>query len=310
MDAITNLYVKELQNDNSTKEESIELIKLARSGDEKARETLIKNYLLLVVKIAREYKDNGVPIGDIIQEGNIGLMTALEKYDLTVGAPFSTYAKFWIKQSIIRNCMMKKRIVRLPESTLNLMATGRWNGIDYREISIDSPNEEGDTMADDIPDDSTLDIFVKEERNLLKNKVENILSFLKTRDAEVVKACYGIGREKMEIKEVAELFQLTPTRISQILRTSLKRMRVSHEALPSSNTKEVEIVSAKYGAKETFVDITDKVVDLYMAKENIKSCNRLGGDPCVGVAKSLVIQYIHDEQLLTKSFPEGSIVKF
>lgn len=311
MDVIS-IYLKELKNEHSTKEESIELIEKARSGDENAREQVIKNYLLLVVKIAREYMNYGVPLGDLIAEGNIGLMTALEKYDPLKGA-FSTCAKIWVKQAIIRNCMHKNRLVRLPENVSELMRTERWTGDSYREISIDLPNEEGDTMADDIPDtgSSHLDIFTKEENRLLQNKVEKILSFLQERDAEVVKACYGIGREKpMEVVEAAELFKLTTTRINQILRNSLKKMRISHESLPECKTKEVEIVSAKYGNEEKFVDVTDKVVDLYLKKENVKSSNRLGGDPLPGVAKLLTVQYIFEDQLLTKNFPEGSLMKF
>lgn len=308
---VLNVYLKELKNTNSNKEESLELIEKARQGCEAAREQIIKNYLLLVVKIAREYMNMGVPLGDLISEGNVGLMNALEKFDTSKGAPFSTCARFWIKQSIIRNCMHKKRIVRLPENISNLMMDGRWTGPDYRETSIDTPNDEGDSMAESIADTTNYDVFASEEEMLMKNKVETILSFLHKRDADVVKACYGIGMEKpMEIVEVAELFQLTTTRINQILRNSLKKMRVTHDSLPEAKTKSVEIVSAMYGANEDFVDVTDKVVDLYLNKENIKSANRLGGDPCPGIPKALVIQYIFEDELMTKSFSEGSIVKF
>jgi hypothetical protein len=191
------------------------------------------------------------------------------------------------------------------------MMAGRWKGEEIREVSIDTPNDEGDSMADDIADHTVNTPFANEEEMILSRKVENILSFLKGRDADVVKAVFGIGREKpLEVVEAAEHFNLSTTRINQILRNSLKQMRVSHEALPTSNIKEVEIVSAKYGSDTSFVDVTDKVVDLYLAKENIKSCNRLGGDPCIGIVKSLVIEYIYDNELLSKTFSEGSIVKF
>lgn len=307
----TNLYLKELKNVGSTKEETLELITLARSGDENAKEQVIKNYLLLVVKIARQYMNMGVPLGDLISEGNIGLMNALEKFDPSRGAPFSTCAKQWIKQSIIRNCMHNRRIVRLPENISELMRTNRWEGIQYNEVSIDTPNEEGDSLAEKLPDSIVDNYQLREESNILKQKVEKILSFLKGRDAEIVKACYGIGSEEpMEISEAAEKFELTTTRVNQILRNSLMMMKVGHDSLPSSKIKAVEIVSAKYGADEDFIDVTDKVDNMYTRKENIKACNKLGGDPCPGVAKKLIIEYIYDEELMSKSFCEGSFVKF
>ncbi len=304
-------YMKELKNNNSTQAHTIELFEQVKNGCEKAKSELICNYLRLVVKIAKGYENKGVDLADIISEGNVGLLKAVEKYDPTKGA-FSSYATTWIKQSIIRNCMMNRRVVRLPENISNLMATDRWKGINYKEFSIDTPNDEGDTMADDIADHGAGNTpFYNEESVILKNKIERILSFLQDRDAEIVKACYGIDREKpLEVVEAAELFNLSTTRINQILRNSLKKMRVNNNHLPEIETKKVEIVSAKYGIDDKTVDVTDIVVDLYLANENIKSCNRLGGDPCPGVTKILTIQYILNDTLLTKTFSEGSIIKF
>ena len=94
------------------------------------------------------------------------------------------------------------------------------------------------------------------------------------------------------------------------MRQSIKKMRIEYNSLPEANTKEVEIISAKYGTEDKNVDVTDKVVDLYLAKENIKSCNKLGGDPCPGVVKVLTVQYIYGEAILEKVFSEGSVVKF
>ena len=311
MTDITNLYLKELKNNHSTKEKSLELIISARSGDENAKNQLIEDYLLLVVKIARKYMNMGVPLDELIAEGNVGLITSIDKFDISVGAPFSSCAQFWIKQSIIRNCMHGRRIVRLPENISELIRTDRWNGINYRELSLDRPNEEGETMADDIPDTDHEDAFSNEETILMKRKVEKILSFLKGRDAEVVKACYGIGREKpLEVAEAAELFDLTTTRINQILRESLKAMRVAHESAPETKAKEVTILSAKYGTEDENVDVKDKVTDLYKRNDIIKASNRLNGDPCPGIVKTLVIEYMVEGEKRTKKFSEGSVVKF
>lgn len=312
MTSVTNLYLKELKNVGSTNEETLQLITLARAGDEKAKEQVIKNYLLLVVKIARKYMNMGVPLGDLISEGNIGLMNAaLEKFDPSRGAPFSVCAKQWIKQSIIRNCMHGRRIVRLPENISELMRTNRWEGLQYNEISIDAPNEEGDSLADKIPDNIIDNYQMNEENTVLKQKVDKILSFLKGRDAEIVKSCYGIDiDEPMDIGEAAEKFGLTTTRVNQILRNSLAMMKISHDSLPSSKIKNVEIVSARYGADDNFIDVTDKFESMYLKKENIKTCNKLGGDPCPGVAKKLIVQYIYNGELMNKTFSEGTFVKF
>ena len=312
MDTI-KVYLKELKNENSNNQETLDLITKMREGDEKAKDLLVKNYLLYVVKIARKYMNMGVDLADLISEGNVGLMNALEKYDSSKGV-FSSYASFWIKQSIVRNCMLNNRVVRLPENISNLMSSNRWEGINYSEISIDTPNEDGDSLSDTISDVTGNLAFSSEEELITRKKVEKILSSLQSRDAEIVKACYGIGKEKpLEVSEVAELFNLSTTRINQILRSSLKKMRTSNDEIiftPETKTNSIEIISAIYGKNEKTTDVTDKVVDLYMRNEIVKASNRLGGDPCPGIPKVLTVNYIHNEAILTKTFNEGSIIKF
>jgi len=179
--------MKELRNDCSNKEESLELLKLARSGDPEAYDKLIKNYLLLVVKVARNYMNMGVPLEDLIAEGNVGLINAVEKFDFEKGAAFSTCAKLWIKQSITRNCLHKRNIVRLPENVSELMRTNRWKGPSHREISIDTPNDDGDSMAESIADYGDRKPFAEEENLIVKYRVEKALSKLKERDANIIK---------------------------------------------------------------------------------------------------------------------------
>jgi len=311
MDQITKIYLKELKNNYSTYDETLRLIEKIRQGDEEARKLLISNYLLTVVKIANQFKFTGIPLGDLISEGNIGLMTAIEKFDPNKGNFFS-YAQYWIKQGIRRNCCFKKGVVRLPENVLELIKSDRWKGPKYTEFSIDLPNEDGESMLDFIPDTSDYDPFTaKEEMTILKIKVERILSFLQSRDAQIVKECYGIDRDKpMDISEVAKLHNLSTTRICQILKNSIKKIRIDYNNLPEAKVKKVEIISAKYGTEEKTVDVTDKVVDLYLNKEIVKSSNKLGGDPCPGIVKILTIQYIYQDVLLVKTFSEGSLVKF
>lgn len=315
------MYLKELKNEGSTKEESLELIRLAQAGDEFARAKLVNNYLLLVVKIAREYLNMGVPLADLISEGNVGLLTAVDKFDPSRSAPFSTCARLWIKASIVRNCMHKKSIVRLPENISELMRTDRWTGIPYRQISIDSPNDEGDTMSDDIPDQTVTGPFQDEEEILMKKRVEKVLSFLSKRDAEVVKAVFGIDAEDaLEVKEVAEQFNLSSTRIFQILRSSMKVMKEAasdfeilykpRELKREEPSLEVEIVTALYGANEKFVDVTEIVSKTIRAGKKVRINNKLAGDPCYGIPKKLTVTYIVGENLFTQAFSEGTILKF
>jgi RNA polymerase primary sigma factor len=310
MDPIS-IYIKELKNENSTKEESIELILKARAGDEVSKERLAKNYLLFVVKIAKEYNNMGIPLSDLISEGNVGLLKAIEKYDPDRG-PFSTCARLWIKQSIIRNCMHKKTLIRLPENVSELIRTNRYEGTIHREVSIDAQNEDGESLTDKIPDndDSGVSIYAKEEQILMKKKVGKILSTLQPRDRQILEALYGINiDEPLDLHKVAEQFNLTPTRIGQIVKNSLKMMKIAHESLEGTSTKDIQIISAVYGAYEYTVDVTLKVRNLYSSKENIKSSNKLGGDPIHGTVKHLTIQYSQNGQILTKSFKEGTIVK-
>ena len=303
-------YLKELENRNSTQEKTLELILKARKGDEKARTELIENYLLHVYKIAREYMNKGVPLEDLVQEGNMGLLTALDKYNTENGAPFGVYSRFWIKQSIIRNCMHKRRVVRLPENISELMRTDRWKGSqDYKEFSIDMPYEDGGSFSDKLPSHDNLSFLEKEEAQIVNKKIESILSFLKKRDAEIVRAHFGIGIEKpMEIEEIAELFSLGTTRINQILRNSLKIMRKSQSKSFQKNS--LQIISATYGIDEASIDVTDIISEMVENNEHIKCCNKLAGDPCKGVAKFLYIQYSLDGKMMTKKVKEGFYVNF
>jgi RNA polymerase sigma factor (sigma-70 family) len=189
-------------------------------------------------------------MGDLLGEGNIGLLTAVDKYKFEKGGAFSTCAIYWIRQAIIRNCMHKRRIVRLPENISELMRSDRWSGIQYREVSIDSPNDEGDSMAADIPDPTNFQLFLDEEEMLINRRVENVLAFLKDRDAQVVRAYYGIGNDNvpMDVEKVAEQFDLSTTRFTL------------NCALPAVSIYMVAVFVNKIGAE---VSVTSTVKDFW-----------------------------------------------
>lgn len=226
MTDIIKTYFDEIRTHKGlSKEETHELALLAQTGDRVAVEKLVKNHLLLVVKIARDYMGKGVEFTDLIAEGNSGLLTAIEKWSAEKGASFTTCASWYIKQSIIRNCMHNNRIVRLPEHISELMKDGRID-YTYSEVQIDKPNEDGNTLAETLHEKTEFDIFSSEENILRSRKVESFLGVLKNKEREVIEMSYGLnGKEQMDVKEIAEHLSLTTTRINQILRSSLKKMQ-------------------------------------------------------------------------------------
>ena len=227
MSDILKLYFEEIKhNKGLDKAETAALALAAQQGCVKSIDKVIKNHLLLVVKIAREYIGRGVELSELIAEGNAGLLKAIEKWDSTKGASFTTCATWWIKQSIIRNCMHNNRIVRLPEHISELMRSER---IEYRysEIAIDKPNEEGSTLAETIPDESrSLDVFIVEENAMVQRTVNKFLGALKPKEREVVELAYGLnGKDAHDVKQISERMSLTTTRINQILKSSMKKMQ-------------------------------------------------------------------------------------
>jgi RNA polymerase sigma factor (sigma-70 family) len=227
MSDILKLYFEEIKHDKGLeKAETARIAKSAQSGCKVSIDKIVKNHLLLVVKIAREYMGKGVELSDLIAEGNAGLIKAIDKWDSSKGASFTTCATWWIKQSIIRNCMHNNRIVRLSEHVSELMRSER---IEYRysEIAIDKPNEEGSTLAETIPDGTQrIDIFIVEEENLTRTTVNKFLDALKPKEREIMEMAYGLnGKEQHDVKEISEHMSLTTTRINQILKSSMKKMQ-------------------------------------------------------------------------------------
>jgi len=295
------LYLKELKNSNSTQEETFELIKkYQETGDFAARDKVIKNYLLHVVKIANTFSHKDIDVKDMIEEGTIGLIIAIDKYDLDNGSTFGSYSKYWIRQAIIRNCINKRRIIRLPENITNAMTKGEWKGIEYNEVSYD--NEEINLQEKIAAQED--DIF-NEEEMITKTKINRMLSLLKERDCDIVKDLFGIGIEDaLAVEEVAEKYDITTTRVNQIQRASLDVIRKSQIKINSN----INIVSALYGINECSIDVTDIIAKKYSLCETIKVCNSLSGDPCPGKKKKLMLSYVEDNRTIKREFIEGSYI--
>ena len=243
-----------------TKEEEVELAKAAAKGNQAAKEKLINHNLRLVVSIAKRYMGHGLPLLDLIQEGNLGLMKAVERYDVNKGFKFSTYATYWIKQAISRGLADQARNIRIPVHMITFMSEIRKFEHDFQQAHNRKPKEAevaaalkvdikkikeayswmNDTTSLDIvvgdDEDVTIESFVEDEsaptaftsiedadRNAA---IQNILNTLSDREKVVIMRRFGIGSSRAEtLDEIGKDFGLSKERIRQIEATALRKLR-------------------------------------------------------------------------------------
>lgn len=236
-----------------------ELQWLVRDG-ERAYDTFIRANLRLVVSIAKRYAGRGLPIMDVIQEGNLGLVRAVEKFDYTIGNKFSTYATWWIRQSVLRGIADSSRIIRIPVHTVEKMdkldrvrrdlgaelgrtptvtevadaaqvsieEVVRLDKTDHDTISLGLPiGDDGVTeLGDLIEDADTPEPFECVELGLRHDDIRRRLDALPPRDATVIRLRFGLeGRKALTLDEVGEMYGITRERVRQLETRSLKRLR-------------------------------------------------------------------------------------
>ena len=253
-------YLQEIGKEELiTVEEEVELAQRIKKGDRTALEKLTKANLRFVVSVAKQYQNQGLSLPDLINEGNLGLIKAAEKFDETRGFKFISYAVWWIRQSILQALAEQSRIVRLPLNqvgTLNKInkAFSRFEQenervpsadelagvldiakekisdtmrVSGRHVSVDAPFVEGE-------DNNLLDVLVNNDspiadRSLinesLAKEIDRSLATLTERERDIVRLFFGIGTQEMTLEEIGEKFGLTRERVRQIKEKAIRRLR-------------------------------------------------------------------------------------
>ncbi len=243
-----------------TPDDEVRLAKEIQKGSQRALEDLTKANLRFVVSVAKQYQNQGLSLGDLINEGNLGLIKAAKRFDETRGFKFISYAVWWIRQSILQALAEQSRIVRLPLNRVGAlnkigkelskleqeyeripsahelaesleMTVGEVADtlkISGRHLSVDAPFAQGE-------DNRLLDVLENEEipnpdnelmGESLKVEIERALSKLTKREAEVIRLYFGIGREhSLTLEEIGERFDLTRERVRQIKEKALRKLR-------------------------------------------------------------------------------------
>ena len=255
-------YLQEISKETMiSAEEEVELAQRIKKGDTKALERLTKANLRFVVSVAKQYQNQGLSLPDLINEGNLGLLKAAERFDETRGFKFISYAVWWIRQSILQAISEQSRIVRLPLNQVGSVnkinsEINRFEQLNERRPSVDEiaekvdlPQEKideamainGHQISVDAPfvegeDNSLLDVMANSDAPLadnplveesLKSEIQNALSALNERERNVVEASYGINQPELTLEEIGTKFGLTRERVRQIKEKAIRKLRNS-----------------------------------------------------------------------------------
>jgi len=253
-------YLQEIGREELiTVEEEVELAQRIKKGDQLALEKLTRANLRFVVSVAKQYQNQGLSLPDLINEGNLGLIKAAEKFDETRGFKFISYAVWWIRQSILQALAEQSRIVRLPLNQVGSLnkinkAYSKFELENERKPSPDELAEKLDLPADKVSDtlrvsgrhisvdapfvegedNSLLDVLVNSDspsadktliNESLAREIERALATLTERESDIIKLFFGIGCQEMTLEEIGERFGLTRERVRQIKEKAIRRLR-------------------------------------------------------------------------------------
>ncbi len=256
------IYLREIaKTDLLTKDQEVELAEKIQNGDKNARSLMIRANLRLVVKIAQDYSNYGLPLSDLISEGNIGLMKAVERFDPEKGGKLSTYAAWWIKQSIKRALSNQSKTIRLPVHMVDKIARMRRIssllaeelgreptnselaeelGIQRSKLSmlkqasqcpasLDAPiGDDSSAYSEIIGDESALDPALALQNKNMHNQLDDLLESLDDRETCIIGARFGLdGQKPLTLEEIGVEFGVTRERIRQLQNIALTKMRKS-----------------------------------------------------------------------------------
>ena len=262
-DTVLTMYLREINKiPLLTREEENELALKAKNGDPAAKNKIVNANLRFVITVAKKYQNHGLDLTDLISEGNLGLLTAIEKFDTTKGYHFISYAVWWIRQSILKAICEKSRMIRLPlnranelvqiEKAKKTISSNMSEEEEIREIagmlnmtenhvrdminiardmvSLDSavrPNDSESSSVGEFIEDSMYTRPEDEAINKsMKEDISKVLATLTDKEAEVLRYRFGLeGYKSMSLKEVGDVFNLTKERIRQIEKKAIKRLQ-------------------------------------------------------------------------------------
>jgi RNA polymerase primary sigma factor len=245
-----------------TAEDEIELAKLIKAGGRKgvrALERLVKANLRFVVSVAKQYQNQGLSLGDLINEGNLGLIKAAKRFDETRGFKFISYAVWWIRQSILQALAEQSRIVRLPlnrvgalnkigkkfsqleqefereptaaelaeELGMSVSEISETIKISGRHLSVDAPFVQGEDnrLLDVLPNEQQPPPDTELIQESLRLEVQQVLNTLSPREADVIRLYFGLEAQALTLEEIGEKFNLTRERVRQIKEKAIRRLR-------------------------------------------------------------------------------------
>src|SRR5713226_2790348 len=266
------IYLREIgQIPLLTPQQEIELAAKIKKGDREARALMIRSNLRLVVKIAHDYANLGLPLLDLISEGNIGLMKAVERFDPAKGGKLSTYAAWWIKQSIKRALANQSKTIRLPVHLVDKISKMRRTAMRLQEelgreptddelgeelgitasrvsqmrmaairpASLDAPigDEDSNNFAEVVQDESADTPYEQLEEKTLTRMLQEMVKTLDPREATILRARFGLdGGSQKTLEEVGQKFGVTRERVRQIQNIALKKLRKMIEKMETTKT--------------------------------------------------------------------------
>ena len=253
-------YLQEISREPMiTVNEEVELAQRIRQGDRVALEKLTRANLRFVVSVAKQYQNQGMSLSDLINEGNIGLLKAAEKFDETRGFKFISYAVWWIRQSILQALAEQSRNIRLPLNQVGLLNKISKESALFEQryerrptseelsdildipaekidealshsgspLSVDAPFEEGESnsLLDVLPSSATPTTDKSLMNESLATEIDRALSTLSEREKEILQMLFGIGCQEMTLEEIGDHFGLTRERVRQVKEKALRRLR-------------------------------------------------------------------------------------